>query len=104
MEILLLLLIILNGIILYFYIEENKRRIKLQTRLDEMIEEAGTWRWKYLSEISKVKETPKTVIPKGTIQAVKDAMKRSHPDNGGNAEDFQMYRRAYNILIGKEKF
>lgn len=42
-------------------------------------------------------------IPKGTIQAVKEAMKRSHPDNGGNAEDFQMYRRAYNVLIGKEK-
>lgn len=42
-------------------------------------------------------------IPKGTIQAVKDAMKRSHPDNGGNAEDFAMYRRAYNILTGKEK-
>lgn len=42
-------------------------------------------------------------IPKGTIQAVKEAMKRSHPDNGGNAEDFQMYRRAYNVLTGKEK-
>ena len=30
-------------------------------------------------------------------------MKRAHPDNGGNAEDFEMYRRAYNVLTGKEK-
>lgn len=42
-------------------------------------------------------------IPKGTIQAVKEAMKRAHPDNGGTAEDFQIYRRAYNVLTGKEK-
>lgn len=41
----------------------------------------------------------KTYIPDGTIEAVKDAMKRSHPDNGGNTEDFQKYRRAYNILM-----
>lgn len=49
------------------------------------------------------KNSNKTQIPKGTIQAVKEAMKRSHPDNGGNPEDFQMYRRAYNVLTGKEK-
>ena len=62
----------------------------------------------YYSEATKIiKSYPShsvsKEIPKGTIQAVKEAMKRSHPDNGGNAEDFQMYRRAYNVLIGKEK-
>lgn len=42
-------------------------------------------------------------VPKGTIQAVSKAVKDSHPDNGGNPEEFQMYLRAYKILTGKEK-
>lgn len=32
----------------------------------------------------------------GIIEAVKYAMKKSHPDNGGNAEDFKKYRELYN--------
>lgn len=42
-------------------------------------------------------------VPKGTIEAVKLAMKMSHPDNNGNREDFEKYKRAYLILTGKEK-
>lgn len=30
------------------------------------------------------------------IEAVKYAMKKSHPDNGGNTEDFKKYRELYN--------
>lgn len=52
---------------------------------------------------NRVISAPPREIPKGTIQAVKEAMKRAHPDNGGNTEDFEMYRRAYNVLTGKEK-
>lgn len=32
------------------------------------------------------------------IEAVKYAMKKSHPDNGGNAEDFKKYREIYNRI------
>ena len=32
------------------------------------------------------------------IEAVKYAMKKSHPDNGGNAEDFKKYRELYNRI------
>ena len=32
------------------------------------------------------------------IEAVKYAMKKSHPDNGGNAEDFKKYRELYNTI------
>lgn len=32
------------------------------------------------------------------IEAVKYAMKKSHPDNGGNAEDFKKYRDLYNRI------
>ena len=59
--------------------------------------------YKYELQQEKKKTQISKQIPKGTTQAVKDAMVRSHPDNGGNQEDFIMYRRAYNILTGKEK-
>ena len=60
-------------------------------------------RYQYKLEMEQRKNKITKQIPKGTTQAVKDAMVRSHPDNGGKQEDFIMYRRAYNILIGKEK-
>ena len=63
--------------------ESNQAYIKTIAILDE--------------DCRKVKNM--TYIPDGTIDAVKDAMKRSHPDNGGNTEDFQKYRKAYNILM-----
>lgn len=40
-------------------------------------------------------------IPKGTIDAVKLAMKISHPDNGGNQNDFIKYREVYMKLTKK---
>lgn len=40
-------------------------------------------------------------IPKGTIDAVKFAMKVSHPDNGGTNEDFIRYNEVYQKLTGK---
>lgn len=42
-----------------------------------------------------------TEIPKGTIDAVKLAMKVSHPDNGGSNEDFIKYNEVYKKLTGK---
>ena len=38
------------------------------------------------------------------IEAVKYAMKKSHPDNGGNAEDFKKYRELYNRINEYENF
>lgn len=70
-------------------------------------EEKARYQRLYYTEATRIKSYPSRSvskeIPKGTVQAVKEAMKRAHPDNGGNAEDFQMYRRAYNVLTGKEK-
>lgn len=42
-----------------------------------------------------------TEIPKGTIDAVRLAMKVSHPDNGGTSEDFIKYNEVYQKLTGK---
>lgn len=43
----------------------------------------------------------KTSITKGTIEAVKYAVKKSHPDNGGNAEDFMRFQKVYEELTRK---
>lgn len=37
-------------------------------------------------------------IPPATIEAVKYAMKKAHPDNGGNAEDFMKFKECYEEL------
>lgn len=42
-----------------------------------------------------------TNIPKGIIDAVKLAMKVSHPDNGGKQEDFIKYNEVYQKLTRK---
>ena len=39
-------------------------------------------------------------IPSGTIDAVKYAVKKSHPDNGGNAGDFIKFKKCLDELEG----
>jgi hypothetical protein len=87
-------------------LEEENRELKYNiTNLKNNIGAYAdyTYYYKNLWQQEKGKNKTTKQIPKGTIQAVKDAMVRSHPDNGGNQEDFIMYCRAYNILTGKEK-
>lgn len=40
-------------------------------------------------------------IPKGTIEAVRYAMLHNHPDNGGDAEKFILYKKCYDKLTNK---
>lgn len=40
-------------------------------------------------------------ISKDEIDAVKYAMKHSHPDNGGDTEDFKRFRKVYEELTGR---
>ena len=87
-------------------LEEENRELKwdiacLEDNISTLRYDLSHYQYKFEQELRKNKITKQ--IPKGTTQAVKDAMVRSHPDNGGNQEDFIMYRRAYNILTGKEK-
>lgn len=37
-----------------------------------------------------------TAVDKDTIEAIKYARQKSHPDNGGNADDFQKFNELYN--------
>lgn len=40
----------------------------------------------------------RTKLPDGTVEAVKLAMIKSHPDNGGSAEKFILYKKCYEEL------
>lgn len=82
----------IDGLVLE--IELKNARIKTLTALIDATKDIKSY---------KDHSHSKTLIPAGTIEAVKEAMKRAHPDNGGNEEDFRKYRRAYNVLMGKEK-
>ena len=87
-------------------LQEEKRKLKwdiADLKNDIAIYEYNMHRYQDLFQQEQRKNKNAKQIPKGTTQAVKDAMVRSHPDNGGKQEDFIMYRRAYNILTGKEK-
>ena len=87
-------------------LEEENRELKLNVmglKDDMVMYEYGMNHYKNLWQQEQRKNKITKQIPKGTTQAVKDAMVRSHPDNSGKQEDFIMYRRAYNILTGKEK-
>lgn len=37
-------------------------------------------------------------VPNGTIDAVKYAVKKSHPDNGGSADDFIRFKKCLDEL------
>lgn len=51
-------------------------------------------------EIQKVIANQRILIPEGTLEAVKYAMNKSHPDNGGKTEDFIKFRKIYENLKG----
>ena len=103
MEVIVFLLLITNIIAIVLLTDVHKKNARLNENIQRLETVCDNYKWKYYQETLKIVKTPPREIPKGTVQAVKEAMKRAHPDNGGNAEDFQMYRRAYNVLTGKEK-
>lgn len=108
METVIFWLVIINLLLLALLIRFNKRleqekyHTAVATKAYEQEHQIAEQLKTIIRELDSQKRATK-YIPEGTIDAVKEAMKRSHPDNGGNAKDFQKYRRAYNVLTGKEK-
>lgn len=88
---------------------KNKRIRELQDKVHDKEDEILDLKYKIINlESANKSNTPNREydykydnlysIPKGTIEAVKYAMKKSHPDNGGNAEDFIKFKKAYEEL------
>lgn len=42
-------------------------------------------------------------VPNGTLEAVKYAVKHSHPDSGGNEQDFIKFKKCYEALKNGKK-
>ena len=53
----------------------------------------------YRNVYGRTSQTPQ--ISQDMVDAVKYAMKKSHPDNGGNAEDFVRFKKCYEELTGR---
>lgn len=99
-----IVIVILNLIIMFLWLQflidkntrkENEARIKaLSSDLDYQKEIAE----KYKSIIRKLE--PK-ISPEETIEIARYAMVKSHPDNGGKAEDFIKFKKCYEALTNK---
>lgn len=73
-------------------LENEKRNLSMQNlRLRQQIE-----RYERTEMFNGFYKKPS--IPQGTIEAVKYAMKKAHPDNGGNTEDFMRFQKVYEEL------
>lgn len=79
---------------------EQRVKIKeLEHQIDFMEQSKERWEnlyWNFASPISN-----DISLKQDIIKAVKYAMKQSHPDNGGNAEDFIRFQKCYEELTRK---
>lgn len=74
-------------------IENLKKKLLEETARADMLEQ---------NRVRKFYSKELCVIPIGTLEAVKYAMNKSHPDNGGKQEDFIKLRKIYEELKGTE--
>lgn len=86
---------------------KNIRIKKLQEKLEERDEEILNLKYKIIDlEFENKNETIKYVhrnkitVPDGALEAVRYAMNKSHPDNGGKHEDFIKFRKLYEEMKG----
>ena len=85
--------------------EKRIQELKLNSSIRETIYQNEIYRLQ--EKISKIQKECKgfsiSGIPDGTIEAVRYAMIHNHPDNGGDAEKFVLYKNCYDKLTGGAK-
>lgn len=54
-----------------------------------------------VDELMKMRVIGNPKLSQDIVDAVRYAMKKSHPDNGGNAEDFVRFKKCYEELAGR---
>lgn len=67
----------------------------------ERPEKIETFMYMLMKEARRNIKCENSNVSPNTIQAVKYAMKHTHPDNGGNAEDFIKFQKVYEELTNK---
>lgn len=83
-------------------LEKRIQELKLNSDIKEKSyqNEILSLQVKILRMQKEYKSFSASVIPDGTIEAVRYAMIHSHPDNGGAAEKFILYKNCYDKLTG----
>lgn len=76
-------------------LEKRIENLRDSLRIQRNIYQADVERLRNLTYNKKPTE-----IPKGTIEAVRYAMIHNHPDNGGDAKKFILYKNCYDKLTG----
>lgn len=75
---------------------------KREMKKDEGILKNNIEMYKYfLNEQKRSKIQTKVIyrdVPRGTLEAVKYAVKKAHPDSGGNKKDFIKFKKCYDEL------
>lgn len=98
--ILLLWILLVNIGFLLGYIDKNET-LKLENRvLKKQIYDLEFLNSKlaFQNIMQKTNLKGNNTIPKGTLKFMKIALKSTHPDNGGNSEDFIRCNEIYKIL------
>lgn len=93
-------LIILIGLLFFMLVLVILQQIKIINLDYELVEEKmNTFYYenKYYKVCSKNKRS-KITTNEDVIEAVKYAMKKAHPDNGGTSEEFRKFRQLYTEL------
>lgn len=100
LSILLLWILLVNIGFLLGYIDKNET-LKLENRaLKKQIYDLEFLNSKLALQniIQQTNLKGNNTIPKGTLKFMKIALKSTHPDNGGNSEDFIRCNEIYKIL------
>lgn len=96
------------NICLSLVIQENKINLSLlemyrndykllKRRYDQVVQEYLKLRYKAMEPYNR-----NTKVSSDTLEAVKYAMNKAHPDNGGDAEKFMRYKKCYDELRGEK--
>lgn len=76
----------------------NESLVKvLRERIDESIKSSRQYS-EFMFQNQRPSKDIHTTVSQDTIDAVRYAMKKSHPDSGGNADDFVRFQKCYEEL------
>lgn len=97
---LLLFVIIINlGLLMSFLAENETLKIENRTLKSHIYAlEILNSKLRFQNAMPQTNLKGNNTIPKGTLKFMKIALKSTHPDNGGNSEDFIRCNEIYKIL------
>lgn len=81
----------------YFIMELEKENERLKRMITDKEEDIRILNYRNIMNSSNAFKA-KTTLPKGTMKYLKVALKTTHPDNGGSAEEFIECNEIYKSL------